>query len=157
MGWRQTGQLYHYHRWLPQYVSFSTVYFVADWQPVLADHPESTIVRYARLLQNSRAPLTQVSEISFQLRGACQQCNQVGIQFVQIGDDARASQYLRELDNTLRDKYSIPVRLWRWRHEWPRPDHITGYRGHNAIHSRIWSTKSKNHNKDSSRRYQSSF
>lgn len=57
-----------------------------------ADDPESVIVTAARRLDARHVPLAQV-----------------GIQFVQIGDDQRAADALRELDENLSRDYGIRV------------------------------------------------
>jgi hypothetical protein len=49
-----------------------------------ADDPESTIIAIAKRLDGVHAPLSQL-----------------GIQFIQVGNDERASNALRELDDTL--------------------------------------------------------
>ncbi|KII94638.1 hypothetical protein PLICRDRAFT_47663 [Plicaturopsis crispa FD-325 SS-3] len=54
------------------------------------DEPESVIVAMARRLDAGFFPITQV-----------------GVQFVQIGNDPRATAYLRELDDVLSNSYGI--------------------------------------------------
>jgi hypothetical protein len=55
-----------------------------------ADDPESTIASIAKRLDQVHAPLTQL-----------------GIQFVQVGDDAKARRYLEELDDELANIHKI--------------------------------------------------
>jgi hypothetical protein len=55
-----------------------------------ADDPESAIASIAKRLDEVHAPLTQL-----------------GIQFVQVGDDAKAKKYLDELDNELNTTHKI--------------------------------------------------
>jgi len=59
-----------------------------------ADDPESVIVTAAKRLDARHFPLSQV-----------------GIQFVQIGDDARATDALKELDENLASAHGIRVRI----------------------------------------------
>jgi hypothetical protein len=54
------------------------------------DSPEEVIVAIARRLDNGNFPLSQL-----------------GIQFVQVGDDSWATKSLRDLDDVLRNKYHI--------------------------------------------------
>ncbi|KAG9119164.1 hypothetical protein FRC07_005963 [Ceratobasidium sp. 392] len=62
---------------------------VTDGAP--SDDPESVIVSVAKRLGEGQFPKTQV-----------------GIQFIQIGDDRRAKKALKELDNCLAKKHGIP-------------------------------------------------
>lgn len=57
-----------------------------------ADDPESVIVTAAKRLDARHFPLSQV-----------------GIQFVQIGDDAAATEFLTELDDNLASTHGIRV------------------------------------------------
>lgn len=59
-----------------------------------ADDPESVIVTAAKRLDARHFPLSQV-----------------GIQFVQIGDDAKATEALKELDENLASVHGIRVRI----------------------------------------------
>ncbi|KIL70355.1 hypothetical protein M378DRAFT_67282 [Amanita muscaria Koide BX008] len=61
---------------------------ITDGYPT--DDPESVIVQIARRLDAKYFPITQV-----------------GIQFVQIGNDRSATQYLQELDDGLSNKHKI--------------------------------------------------
>ncbi|KZT05560.1 uncharacterized protein LAESUDRAFT_624491, partial [Laetiporus sulphureus 93-53] len=61
---------------------------ITDGAPT--DDPEEVIVTAARRLDRNNFPLTQV-----------------GIQFVQIGDDPQATEFLNELDNGLSQNYGI--------------------------------------------------
>ena len=61
---------------------------ITDGAPT--DDPESVIVTAARRLDAGRFPI-----------------NQVGIQFIQIGDDPSATEALRELDDDLAKNYGI--------------------------------------------------
>ncbi len=56
------------------------------------DDPESVIVQAARRLDEGRFPLSQV-----------------GIQFIQIGNDAAAAEALQELDDGLAETHKIRV------------------------------------------------
>jgi len=56
----------------------------------LADDPEAVIVQVAKRLDDKYLPITQV-----------------GIQFVQIGNDTSATEYLRQLDDGLSNKHKI--------------------------------------------------
>jgi hypothetical protein len=58
-----------------------------------ADDPESVIVTAAKRLDARHFPLSQI-----------------GIQFVQIGDDPKATDALRELDENLANVHGIRVR-----------------------------------------------
>lgn len=60
----------------------------------IADDPESVIVTAAKRLDARHFPLAQV-----------------GIQFVQIGDDRRATEALKELDENLASLYGIRVSI----------------------------------------------
>ncbi|KAF8732581.1 hypothetical protein AX14_004188 [Amanita brunnescens Koide BX004] len=61
---------------------------ITDGYPT--DDPESVIVQVAKRLDDKYLPITQV-----------------GIQFVQIGNDMSATQYLRDLDDGLSNKHRI--------------------------------------------------
>lgn len=55
-----------------------------------ADHPESVIVAAGKRLDRKNAPLTQI-----------------GIQFVQVGQDPKAAEFLRKLDDNLTNDHTI--------------------------------------------------
>ncbi|KAG9094096.1 hypothetical protein FRC07_011358 [Ceratobasidium sp. 392] len=61
---------------------------ITDGEPT--DDPESVIIAAARRLDAGKFPLTQV-----------------GIQFIQVGNDVRASKALRDLDNNLSAKHNV--------------------------------------------------
>jgi hypothetical protein len=60
---------------------------------VPTDDPESVIVAAARRLDRGNYPMMQV-----------------GIQFVQVGNSAKAREFLEELDDNLSSNHSIRVR-----------------------------------------------
>lgn len=64
------------------------IVILTDGEPT--DEPEDVIVAMARELDRLNAPL-----------------NQVGIQFVQIGDDEAVTEYLEALDDALSKEYNI--------------------------------------------------
>lgn len=71
-----------------QTVKPMNVVILTDGEPT--DEPEDVIVAIAKELDRLNAPLSQI-----------------GIQFVQIGDDEAVGEYLRDLDDALKDEYTI--------------------------------------------------
>ena len=78
---------------------------------VSGDEPVDSIVALARRLDRGNYPLAQVSEIiegenvtatNFGLK-------KIGIQFVQIGNDKEATEFLRQLDDDLSGTYGVRV------------------------------------------------
>lgn len=63
---------------------------LTDGEPNLDDNVEEMIVRYAEELDRERA-----------------KANQIGIQFVQIGDDRKAGAFLKMLDDDLKPKHGL--------------------------------------------------
>lgn len=63
---------------------------LTDGEPNKDDNVEGMIIRYAQELDRERA-----------------KANQIGIQFVQIGDDRKAEAFLKMLDDDLKPKYGL--------------------------------------------------
>lgn len=75
-----------------------------------ADDVEGVIVYVAQQLDELRRPLCQVRYLCPSFRGASYPCVQLGIQFVQVGNNPAATKFLKELDDNLKKEHKIRVR-----------------------------------------------
>lgn len=75
-----------------------------------ADDLEGTIVHIAKKLDEKTAPLSQVRWLCPLVRAVSHPYVQLGIQFVQIGDNHNVEEFLRKLDDDLKGKHGIRVR-----------------------------------------------
>ena len=75
----------------------------------IADDPEDVIVSAAKRLDARHYPSTQVGDSLVPQPATNGIPFQVGIQIVQIGDDASATAFLKELDDDLQHKHGIRV------------------------------------------------
>ena len=73
-----------------RYIKGLNLIVLTDGDPSLGQDVESMIVKYARILAQEDAPPLQV-----------------GIQFVQIGDEERAKNFFYSLDDNLQKKYNL--------------------------------------------------
>lgn len=101
-----------------------------------ADDPEAVIIQAARRLDRGNLPVSQVrpsTVLLYRTFSAMSYLLQVGIQFVQVGDDPRATEALRELDDELAKEYGIRVSRFIY------PDRLTSHACF-ALLIRIWLT-----------------
>ena len=75
-----------------------------------ADDAESSIVQIANRLDKAGATLSQVRQPCQPARNASHIHPQLGIQFIQIGTNLVAREFLEKLDNDLKEKHKIRVR-----------------------------------------------
>jgi hypothetical protein len=78
----------------------------------IGDDPRPVIMTAARRLDRLHAPLTQARFCLHLLGLPNMRSTQVGIQFVQIGTDPRATAFLKELDDDLQGAHDIRVRCY---------------------------------------------
>ena len=77
---------------------------------ISADEPQDSIVSLARRLDCGNFPLAQVGGIAqSEVMGTDPELSKVGIQFVQIGNDKVATEFLKELDDALSGTHGVRV------------------------------------------------
>lgn len=75
-----------------------------------ADKAKEAIIEIAEQLDHANAVLTQARRLRPSVRDASYPRLQIGIQFIQIGDDKDATESLRELDDNLKGDHGVRVR-----------------------------------------------
>lgn len=117
----------------------NTLAFFSYYKP--ADAPEDGIINAAKFFQKNGFPVDQVLESASHLhlgeRSTDSFCSlQVGIQFIQVGNDPEAEQFLDELDTDLVRSMGEDARVGPLRSSLVHSSHqvcVIGHGGHHQV------------------------